>query len=269
MKYIYERTAKYMKRASLTILIISILALLLFNDFWKDTELLFIIGFTTFLLFCTSIYFRNAAEKLPEELQPFTNESEAQLFSVHELNFQKDVSFIPLTYLVSSTGERLYKIEPSSEHRIIRMLSILSVFNKGTFLPIIYQLKTVDDLVIGQFTIKNKLKYIEMKVQGHIGEKISTIVLPPISVKNRAIVYNHNDEKILQTEAKGMYGDIDIDDPNGKRLASYRFGMFPYATHPAFELQGNNVHVKLASHLSKEEKLTFTALFYYWTADQK
>ena len=69
-------------------------------------------------------------------------------------------------------------------------------------------------------------------------------------------------------EAKSVYGDIDVHDLGGQRLATYRFGIFPYATHPAFEIQAMNVHVSLAHNLTHTEKLTFTALFYYWTANQ-
>jgi hypothetical protein len=268
MKHIYERTAKYAKLAAFLILAIYIAIVYIFKDIiWKDFETHFIIGFMVFIFYSISFIFQNAAEKLPAE-HGFHSDYFSLEFPVKELNFQRDVSLIPQSYLVSSIGERLYKIEPSKEHSISRLLTACAIFKWGFFFPITYNLKTMDENLVCQFTIKNKIKFIKLKVYDHANKQISTIVLPPISVRNRAVIFNANNEKILQMEAKSVYGDIDVDDFNGKRLATYRYGIFPYATHPAFEVQAMNVHVKLAQDLTHTEKLTFAALFYYWTGNQ-
>ena len=39
---------------------------------------------------------------------------------------------------------------------------------------------------------------------------ITTIVMPLMSLKNRAIIFDANNEKLLQMEAKSIYGDIDV-----------------------------------------------------------
>ncbi|MFJ7828067.1 hypothetical protein [Psychrobacillus sp. NPDC096623] len=131
-----------------------------------------------------------------------------------------------------------------------------------------YQLKTMEEKLVSTFSIENKLKFMQIKVYDHNHLHLTTVVMPPMSLKNRAIIFDANNEKLLQMEAKSMYGDIDVNNLDGHRLATYRFGIFPYAAHPAFEVQYMNVHVSLAHHLTHTEKLTFTALFYYWTAHQ-
>ncbi|QUG43554.1 hypothetical protein KD050_10185 [Psychrobacillus sp. INOP01] len=268
MKHIYEKTAKYTKFGSILLVGIYIVLLIVFRDvMWKDFENHFAVGFTLFVLYSSSFFFQHASEKLPDEKKVDSNYYSAD-FPVQELNFQRDVSLIPQTYLVSSTGERLYSIEPSKDQPVRRKLSAITIFKAGMFFPITYDLKTMDKRLVCTFTIHNKLKFIQMKVHDHIHTHVTTIVMPPMSLKNRAIIFDANNEKLLQMEAKSMYGDIDVNDLNGNRLATYRFGIFPYATHPAFEVQAMNVHISLAHNLPHTERLTFTALFYYWTASQ-
>lgn len=269
MQHIYERAAKYTKLGSILVFGLYIVLVVIFRDvLLYDFETHFLIGFTVFILFSTSFVIQNAADKLPKE-QQIDSEYYSAEFPIKELNFQRDVSFIPVTYLVSGRGERLYKIEPAKEHGVKKMLLAFEIFQKGMLIPITYHLKTMDDSIVSQFTLKNKLKFMQIKIYDHTKNHLSTVVMPPFSVKNRAIIFNANNEKILQMEAKSMYGDIDVDDSNGKRLATYRFGIFPYATHPAFEIQAVNVHVSLAHDLTHAQKLTFTALFYYWTGNVK
>ncbi|WP_419960374.1 hypothetical protein [Psychrobacillus sp. BM2] len=268
MKHIYEKTAKSLRVGSLTLIVIYIAFVILFkDDLWKDFENHLIVCFTFFILYSSSFFFQHASEKLPDEGKIDSDYYSAD-FPVKELNFQRDISLIPQTYLVSSTGERLYKIIPTDEQPFRRKLSTFNVFKMGMFFPITYQLKTMDEKLVCTFTIQNKLKFIQMKVHDHTQTHVTTIVMPPMSLKNRAIIFDAKNEKLLQMEAKSMYGDIDVDDLNGHRLATYRFGIFPYATHPAFEVQAMNVHVSLAHNLTHKERLTFTALFYYWTASQ-
>lgn len=268
MKHIYERTAKYTKNASIIGIIVYISLVLIFREtLLNDWGSHISVGWTLFVCFSLSFLFQQAANKLPSE-----QSSNARLFSsdfdVKELNFQNDISVIPRSYLVSHTGERLYSIGPTEDQPIIRKLNVLPFIQKGMIFPITYDVKTMDGQLVSKFTVTNKLKFMQIKVYNRQQLHLSTVVLPVFSVRNRAVVFDSNDEKTIQMEAKSVYGDIDVNDPEGKRLASYRFGMFPYATHPAFELQGMNVHVALAEGLTEAERLTFTALFYYWTANQ-
>ena len=268
MKHIYERTAKYTKLGSLIMLVIYMALVIIFRDvMWKDYETHIMIGFTVFMLLGTSYFFQHAAEKLPDE-KKIDSEYYSVEFPVNELNFQNDVSIIPQSYLVSHTGERLYTIAPTENQPLIRKLSAFAIFKRGMFFPITYDLKTMDGKLVSQFSIKNKFKFMQIKVYDQTKTHISTVIMPTISVKNRAIIFDANNEKIHQMKSKSTYGDIDVNSFEGKRLATYRFGMFPYATHPAFEAQAMNTHVSLGSDLTHIEKLTFTALFYYWTANQ-
>lgn len=268
LKHIYEKTAKYTKFGSILLVGIYIVLLIVFRDgMWNDFENHFVVGLTFIIMYSSSFFFQHASEKLPEEQKVDSNYYSAD-FPVQELNFQRDVSLIPQTYLVSSTGERLYNINPTEEQPFRRKLSIFNVFKMGMFFPIIYQLKTMDEKLVCTFSIHNRLKFMQIKVYDHNHLHVNTIVMPLMSLKNRAIIFNANNEKLLQLEAKSMYGDIDVNDLNGHRLAAYRFGIFPYATHPAFEVQAMNVHVSLAHNLTHTERLTFAALFYYWTANQ-
>ena len=268
MKHIYERTAQYAKMGCLFGLIMYISLVIIFRDsLLKDFELHITMGWTLIILFSVAFMFQQAANKLPIEQKTDTQQFSSE-FPLKELNYQSDVSIIPRSYLVSHTGERLYGISPTEEQPVVRKLNAFPFIRKGMLLPVTYDVVTMDGQLVSKFTIANKLKFMQIQVFDHNQVHLSTVVLPLFSVKNRAIVFDSNREKTHQMEAKSMYGDIDINDFNGKRLASYRFGMFPYATHPAFELQGMNVHVSLAEGLSTIEKLTFTALFYYWTANQ-
>lgn len=268
VKHIYERSAKYTKFGSLLTFILYIVFIIIFRDSMsKDFESHLSAAFMIFILFSISFVFQNAAERLPVEEKVDTLFYSAD-FPVKELNFQRDISVIPQSYLVSSTGERLYKITPSKDHPHIRKLSSFSIFRGGIFFPITYELKTMDDKLVSQFTIKNKLNFMQLKVYDHTKTHISSVNLPMVSVKNRAIIFDANKNKMHQMEAKSAYGDIDVNDFSGKRLATYRFGIFPYATHPAFEVQAVNVHVSLAHDLTHVEKITFAVLFYYWTGSQ-
>lgn len=268
MKHIYERTAKYAKVASFAGLLVYIALVLIFREaLLTDWESHISIGWTLFICFGLSFFFQQAANKLPVEQITNTNQSFSN-WSIKELNFQSDVSIIPRSFLVSPTGERLFSISPTEEQPIVRRLNALSFMRKGMIFPVTYDLLTLDGQLVSKFTVTNKLKYMQIQVFDHNNVHLSTAILPVFSVRNRAIIFDSNDTKKLQMEAKSVYGDIDVNDFEGKRLATYRFGMFPYATHPAFELQGMNVHVSLAEGLSDAERLTFTALFYYWTANQ-
>lgn len=268
MKHIYERTAKYAKIASITVLIVYVAVILSFREtLLTDWELHISIGWTLLICFSLAFLFQQAANKLPAE-QNTVVEQASSGFTLKELNFQSDISIIPRSFLVSSTGERLYSISPTVEQPVVRRLNAFPLIRKGMIIPVTYDVLTMDGQLVSKFTMANKLKYMEIQVFDHHQVHLSTAVLPVFSVKNRALVFDPNREKTHQMEAKSVYGDIDVNDFNGKRLATYRFGMFPYATHPAFELQGNNVHVSFAEGLSNVEKLTFTALFYYWTANQ-
>lgn len=254
LKHIYERTAKYSKLGALLTLIIYIAIIFIFRDImWKDFETHFIIGIIIFMLYSISFFFQNAAENLPNE-QKVDSQLYSLEFPVKELNFQRDVSLIPRSYLVSSTGERLYKIEPSKQDSISRILTAFAIFKIGLFFPITYNIKTMDDHLVSEFSIKNKIKFMQLKVYDRTKSHISTVVLPPFSVKNRAVIFDANNEKINQMEAKSMYGDIDVDDFEGKRLATYRFGIFPYATHPAFEVQAIERTCKACTRLNAYRK---------------
>lgn len=268
MKHIYERTAKFTKIGSLLTLVSYMAVVIIFRDvMWVDHEMHITMGLTVFMLLGTSYFFQNAAERLPDE-KKIDSEYYSVDFPVNELNFQKDVSLIPQTYLVSHAGERLYTITPTEHQPLIRKLSAFAILKSGLFFPITYDLKTMDGELVSQFTIKNKFKSMQMSLYDHTQTHISTVIMPIFSVKNRAVIFDANNEKMHEMKAKSTYGDIDVNSFEGKRLATYRFGMFPYATHPAFEVQAMNIHVSLAHDLTHIEKLTFTALFYYWTANQ-
>lgn len=65
-----------------------------------------------------------------------------------------------------------------------------------------------------------------------------------------------------------MIGDIDIRDEQNRLTAPYRFGMFPNAMHPALQAISNNIHIKLGSHTSMDERKVYLAIFYFWLYDK-
>ena len=268
MKHIYERSAKY-TRLSAFIGIILYIIFLQFTDtnLKEDLGDYFLVAFLFLMALGVSFFFQEAANKLPaDEIDKYRYSTE---FLINELNYQRDISVIPITYLVSNTGERLYKIIPSEDTPIARLFTIFELLRKGLFFPVTYCVYTMDEKLVSYFTIKNKWKFVQIKVFNAEKEHLSIAVLPLFSVKNRVIVYDPHHNKMFQAEAKSVYGDIDIDNLEGKRLATYRFGIFPYATHPAFEAQSMNIHVSLSKDLLMNEKLTFNALFFYWTTNSQ
>jgi hypothetical protein len=268
MKHIYERSAKYTRGSAFIGVILYVIILQFTETNLKEDLGDYILAAFLFLMALgVSFFFQKAANKLPADdidRTLYTTE-----FPIHELNYQRDISVIPTSYLVSNTGERLYKIAPSVDAPIARLFTIFELFRKGLFFPVTYCVHTMDEKLVSYFTIKNKWKFIQIKVFNAEKEHLSTAVLPLFSVKNRVIVYDSHNNKMFQAEAKSVYGDIDIDDLEGKRLATYRFGIFPYATHPAFEAQAMNIHVSLSKDLLMNEKLTFNALFFYWTSNSQ
>ena len=45
---------------------------------------------------------------------------------------------------------------------------------------------------------------------------------------------------------------------------SYRFGIFPYAMNPAFVSTAHHEHVRFGAHISSDEKLAYTMIFFLW-----
>ena len=268
MKHIYERSAKYTRLSAFIGMILYVIILKFTEtNLKKDLGDYILVAFLFLMALGVSFFFQEAAKKLPaDDIDRTLYTSE---FPLHELNYQKDISVIPTSYLVSNTGERLYKITPCEDTPIARLFTIFDLFKQGLFFPVTYGVYTMDEKLVSYFIIKNKWKFIQIKVYNTEKEHLSTAILPLFSVKNRVIVYDQDNNKRFQAEAKSVYGDIDIDDFEGKRLAAYRFGIFPYATHPAFEAQSMNIHVSLSKDLSAQEKLTFNALFFYWTTNSQ
>ena len=84
------------------------------------------------------------------------------------------------------------------------------------------------------------------------------------AMKNRGTLYHADGTVWRQLEAKNMTGDIDVQDEEGVRTASYRFGRFPYATYPAFQSTALHEYVGFGTHISSEEKLAYIMIFFFW-----
>jgi len=119
---------------------------------------------------------------------------------------------------------------------------------------------------IFSFTVKNEWKQFRVTITDEQDEIIGVYFQPWLNsvFKNRGILFLDNQKLSRKIESKNMTGDIDIRDEDSRVTASYRFGIFPYALHPAFQAIPSNIHIKLGPHISTDERKIYLAIFYFW-----
>lgn len=263
MKILYIRISLYSFRIGLlALLFVPIVAYLTYIDIFLDLEPLFIVGIFAVFLLIGSFYFKNTGNKLPD----FSTTISSKEFMVSEFNFQHDISWYSRLYLVSHEGEQLYVIEPTVKKLIPRYLTFFTLVSSGLLIPITYNVMTLDRTRIFSFTVKNEWKQFRVTILNEQDEQIATYVQPwgESALKNKGVIYHPNQSAWRNIEAKNMSGDIDIRDDDNLITASYRFGMFPYTLHPAFHAFSKNIHIKLGSHISNDERKVYLAIFYFW-----
>jgi hypothetical protein len=119
---------------------------------------------------------------------------------------------------------------------------------------------------LATITIRNNIKRDELTLKKPDGTVIATYVeqLWKAKLKNRGVLYHADGSFWRVLEAKAIAGDIDVKDDEGLMTARYRFGIFPYEMRPVFQSTAHHEHVQFGAHISSDEKLAYTMVFFLW-----
>ncbi len=209
-------------------------------------------------------YFKNVHDKFVEV---DAIESEWNMEGIGELNLKRVPSILPKFVHVDHDGQPLLQIRPS-EGQLRRVFLCFPILEKGAVFPVEYDISTMDGALLATFRIQNSVKQFTLTLKKPDGTVIGTYIqhLTKSAMKNRGTLYHADGSVWRQLEANNMAGDIDILDEEGRRTASYRYGLFPYAAHPAFQSTAHHEHVSFGSHISLEEKLSYIMIFFFWLA---
>jgi len=145
-------------------------------------------------------------------------------------------------------------------------LTVFSLVSSGLIMPITYDVMSLNQTRIFSFTVKNEWKQFRVTTTDEQDEIIGVYYQPWLNsaLKSKGVLYLDNLKLSRKIESKNMTADIDIRDEDSRVIASYRFGIFPYALHPAFQASSTNIHIKLGPHISTDERKIYLAIFYFW-----
>ncbi|CAM3271691.1 hypothetical protein FITA111629_13940 [Filibacter tadaridae] len=265
MKEVYKKTsiASFAFGIALAIFIVSYY-FLFYKRFSEDREILLTTGLLIFFSLIAGFHYKRAYEKLKNKMIEHDT-GVLDLENLHELNLQRIPSFLLKMVNVDSSGNPVFKIEPS-KGQLSKWLTFFELFEKGFFIPVTYLIKDMNDRQIAIVGTLNTLKRAELSLSKPNGELIATFIQQTSKsiLKNRGTLYNADGTIWRELVAKSMAGDIDVKDAEGMITASYRFGIFPYALHPAFQATADHEHVHFGTHISPEEKLAYTMIFFFW-----
>jgi hypothetical protein len=263
MKEIYRKTSIAGFIGGIGLILFFILYYFIwYKGFSVNGDVLFEIGIGGLAALCAGFYFKNVYEKM---VVPDVVERKWEMESVGELILKRVPSLLPKVYNVDHNGQPLFQIQPT-KGRLRNGLLFFSMFEKGMVFPVEYEISSMDGFPIATFHIKNNVKQFTLTVKkpdgtviGYYKQKLSKSV-----VKNCGTLYHADGSEWRQLEAKNMSGDIDVTDEEGRRTASYRYGLFPYAAYPAFQSTAHHEHVSFGEHISLEEKLSYVMIFFFW-----
>lgn len=262
MKEIYKKTARYSLIACIVLSVIGV-AFVIF--YWIGIKILgdffLLIDISILTTFGTSLFFRMAAKKITDVDVEVMDES----FQLQELIVQGVPSPFSKFVLVNSKGQILYHIQPTDRQPIRKWLTIFPYFATGLLTPITYDIIANNGARIASIQFKNEWKRTVIWIGNHESEIVGRAELPLLknTFRHTGTLFNAEGKEWRTIRAKSVAGDIDIRDDEGLITASYRFGLFPYAMHEAFQAVPNNYHVRLGAHISEEERLSYVGIFMY------
>lgn len=233
-----------------------------YEGFFVNGDVLYEVGIVGVFSLGAGVYFKKAYEKL---LDHPVVDSEWDMEDVGELNLKRVPSLLPKFVHVDHNGQPVFQIQPSKK-QFRRKLLIFQLFEKGMVFPVDYDITTMDGSVLATIRITNNVKQFTLTLKKPDGAVIGRYIqqLSKSAVKNRGTLYYADGTVWRQLEAKNMAGDIDVTDEEGGRTASYRYGLFPYAMHPAFQSTGDHDHVRFGEKISADEKLAYVMIFFFW-----
>lgn len=218
-----------------------------------------------FSLLCTGFYFNHAQKKLGNETISDTN-SELQIETINELIIQEVPSIFPKMYNVDADGKPLFQIATSKRRPYRRKLTVIKLFSGGFLIPATYDILDMKKELLAFFTIWNNgnrfvltLYNVDGKRIGYFEQRLTKSVL-----KNKGTLFHDDGTIWRELTANNMAGDIDIRDEDERISATYRYGRFPYALNPAFQAEALHSYIRFGSHISENEKLAYTMIFFYW-----
>ncbi|MGN7386334.1 hypothetical protein [Sporosarcina sp. SAFN-015] len=263
MKEIYRKTSIFGFIGGTGMILFCILYYFIwYEGFAVNGDVLFEIGIGGLAALGAGFYFKHASEKM---VDPEVVESKWDMESVGELILKRVPSLLPKTYNVDHNGQPLFQIQPT-KGRFLNNLLFFSSFEKGMVFPVEYDILSMDGFPIATFHIRNNVKQFTLTLKQPDGTVIGYYIqkLSKSAMKNRGTLYHADGSVWRLLEAKTMAGDIDVVDEEGRRTASYRYGLFPYAANPAFQSTAHHEYVRFGEHVSVEEKLAYVMIFFFW-----
>ncbi len=263
MKEIYRKTSIFGFIGGTGLILFCILFYFIwYEGFSVNGDILFELGIWGVFALGAGFYFKHAYEKMDEQE---VIESEFELEKNGELILKRVPSMMTKLYHVDHNGQPLFQIQPT-KGRLVHRLLFFSTFEKGLVFPVEYDISSMDGRSLATFHIKNNVKQFTLTLKKPDGTVIGRYIqhLSKSAMKNRGTLYHANGTVWRQLEAKNMAGDIDVQDEEGIRTASYRYGRFPYATYPAFQSTALHEYVGFGNHISSEEKLAYVMIFFFW-----
>ena len=233
MKEIYRKTSIFGFIGGTGLILFCILYYFIwYEGFSVNGDVLFELGLVGVFALGSGFYFKHAYEKMVDHE---VIESEFELENIGELILKRVPSMLPKLYHVDHNGQPMFQIQPTKE-RFTNRLLFFSSFEKGMVFPVEYDISSMDGLPLATFHIKNNVKQFTLTLKKPDGTVVGQYIqqLSKSAMKNRGTLYHADGTVWRQLEAKNMTGDIDVQDEEGLRTATYRFGRFPYATYPAF-----------------------------------
>lgn len=266
MKQLYEKSAKYALWAGIGFSILLLLYLVVAWIGWfHSIDLLITLGMMALSSFTGSWFFTGASHRA-EELNSTERAALLEGFQLNELIFQRAPALTPTILLVNASGQQLFTITPTERQPIQKRLSALRLFATGFIVPMTFDMHDLEGCRIASFHFENKGKKKLIYVGNEENNVIGTFELPLMknTFRHRGILLDGNGNEWRDIQAKSVAGDIDIRDEEERITASYRFGMFPYTMHPAFQAIPMNYYVRLGEQITEEERLAYVGLFLYW-----
>ena len=264
MKEIYKKSSLVSFLTAIGAIVFGIFYYYYYGDS-ENGELLFGVGFVTLASLVMGFYFKQVYEKL-DDVTIEDGETVLDVQEVNELNIQWVPSPFPKMYNVNSEGQPVFKIEPSKRKPIARKLTFFSFFANGFIFPATYDILDMQDNLLATFTNWTNGNLYVLKLFDAKDVEIGYFEqrLTKSKLKNMGTLFYRDGSVWQELEAKNISGDIDVRDAEGKLVATYRYGRFPYALHPAFEAEGLQNHIRFGEAISNEEKLAYTMIFFFW-----
>ncbi len=233
-----------------------------YEGFSVNGNILFEIGISGLAAIGAGVYFKYAYEKMVD-LEVVENVRDME--TIGELILKRVPSLLPKLYHVDRNGQPLFQIHPTTGW-ISRWLLCFRPFEKGILFPVEYDISSMDGRPMATIHIKNNVKQFTLTLKKPDGTDIGRYIqqLSKSAMKNRGTLYHADGTVWRKIKAKNMAGDIDVIDEEGNRTAFYRYGLFPYATLPAFQSTSHHEHVRFGAQISSEEKLAYVMIFFFW-----